>query len=108
MDISFDELPPAESAPEPASGGSLFEHLQLGVACYQMHTGERWNKVRLAHVSAGRSFFIFTHGSKHKETVTMTARMLKAVRRQACAPSSTPRCWSAPPPARKQLAASAQ
>lgn len=76
VDISFDELPPAESAPEPASGGSLFEHLQLGVA-YEMHTGERWNKVRLAHVSAGRSFFIFTHGSKHKETVTMTARMLK-------------------------------
>jgi hypothetical protein len=42
-----------------------------------MNTGEQWRKVRLAHISAGRSFFIFTYGQKHQETVTMTARMLK-------------------------------
>ncbi|MCE4557163.1 DUF1631 family protein [Roseateles cellulosilyticus] len=76
VDISIDGLPPAESAPEPTTGALLMENLQLGFA-YQMHTGTEWQKVRLAHISAGRSFFIFTHGNRHQETVTMTARMLK-------------------------------
>jgi hypothetical protein len=76
VDISIDGLPAAESAPEASSGASLMDNLQLGYA-YQMHTGDHWQKVRLAHVSAGRSFFIFTHGSRHQEMVTMTARMLK-------------------------------
>ena len=76
VDISIDGLPAAESAAEPASGALLMDNLQLGFA-YQMHTGQHWQKVRLAHVSAGRSFFIFTHGNRHQETVTMTARMLK-------------------------------
>jgi hypothetical protein len=76
VDISIDGLPAAESAPEPTSGAELFDHLQLGCA-YQMHTGDEWHKVRLAHVSAGRSFFIFTQGSKHQKTVTMTARMMR-------------------------------
>lgn len=76
VDISIDGLPPAESAPEPASGAVLMDNMELGFA-YQMHTGEHWQKVRLAHVSAGRSFFIFTHGNRHQETVTMTARMLR-------------------------------
>lgn len=75
-DISISGLPAASEAPEPSSGELLIEHLHLGFS-YQMHTGERWQKVRLAHVSAGRSFFIFTHGAKHQQTVTMTARMLK-------------------------------
>lgn len=76
VDISIDGLPAAESADEPTSGAALIDNLQLGAA-YQMHTGEQWQKMRLAHVSAGRSFFIFTHGNRHQETVTMTARMLK-------------------------------
>lgn len=76
VDISIDGLPAAESAPEPSSGALLMENMQLGFA-YQMHTGTEWQKMRLAHVSAGRSFFIFTHGNRHQETVTMTARMLK-------------------------------
>ncbi|MGM9484604.1 DUF1631 family protein [Roseateles sp. NT4] len=76
VDISIDGLPAAESAPEPSGGAVLMDNLQLGFA-YQMHTGEQWQKVRLAHVSAGRSFFIFTHGNRHQETVTMTARMLR-------------------------------
>ncbi len=76
VDISIDGLPAADSAAEPTSGALLMDNLQLGIA-YQMHTGDHWQKVRLAHVSAGRSFFIFTHGSRHQETVTMTARMLK-------------------------------
>jgi hypothetical protein len=76
VDISIDGLPAAESAAEPASGALLMDNMQLGFA-YQMHTGTEWQKVRLAHVSAGRSFFIFTHGNRHQETVTMTARMLR-------------------------------
>lgn len=76
VDISIDGLPAAESAPEPSSGALLMDNMQLGFA-YQMHTGTEWQKVRLAHVSAGRSFFIFTHGNRHQETVTMTARMLR-------------------------------
>jgi hypothetical protein len=76
VDISIDGLPAAEEAPEPASGELLIAHLQLGIA-YQMHLEGQWVKVRLAHISAGRSFFIFTHGSKHQETLTMTARMLR-------------------------------
>jgi hypothetical protein len=76
VDISIDGLPAAESAAEPASGALLMDNMQLGFA-YQMHTGAEWQKVRLAHVSAGRSFFIFTHGNRHQETVTMTARMLR-------------------------------
>lgn len=76
VDISIDGLPASTDAPEPSEGGLLIDHLQLGFA-YQMHTGDSWHKVRLAHISAGRSFFIFTQGNKHQETVTMTARMLK-------------------------------
>ncbi len=76
VDISIDGLPAAEAAPEPAQGELLIDHLQLGFA-YQMNQGGEWRKVRLAHISAGRSFFIFTYGQKHQETVTMTARMLR-------------------------------
>lgn len=76
VDISIDGLPAATDEPEPSSGALLVEHLQLGFA-YQMNTGEQWRKVRLAHISAGRSFFIFTQGHKHQQTVTMTARMLR-------------------------------
>ena len=76
VDISIDGLPAAESASEPGGGAGLMDNMQIGFA-YQMHTGTEWQKVRLAHVSAGRSFFIFTHGSRHQETVTMTARMLR-------------------------------
>ncbi|HLO96043.1 MAG TPA: DUF1631 family protein, partial [Burkholderiaceae bacterium] len=76
VDISIDGLPSATDEPEPSSGVLLIDHLQLGFA-YQMNTGEQWRKVRLAHISAGRSFFIFTQGHKHQQTVTMTARMLR-------------------------------
>ncbi len=76
VDISIDGFPAAESHAEPSAGASLVDSMQLGFA-YQMHTGDEWQKVRLAHISGGRSFFIFTHGSRHQETVTMTARMLR-------------------------------
>ena len=68
-------LPKVDSPAEPASGKSLADHVQIGFA-YQMHLDGAWRKVRLNHVSPGRSFFVFTHGGRHKQTVSMTYRML--------------------------------
>ncbi|MDO9095654.1 MAG: DUF1631 family protein [Rubrivivax sp.] len=68
-------LPAISDAPETTHGRELAEHVQIGFA-YQMHLDDSWQKVRLSHVSPGRSFFIFTHGSKHKKTVSLTQRML--------------------------------
>lgn len=76
VDISIDGLPAAEEDPSPPSGELLVDHLQIGTA-YRMHRDGDWIKVRLAHISATRSFFIFTHGHKHQETLTMTSRMLR-------------------------------
>lgn len=74
-DLDIAGLPKMEAATEPASGKSLAEHVQIGFA-YQMHLDGKWQKVRLNHVSPGRSFFVFTHGGRHKKTVSMTHRML--------------------------------
>ena len=68
------DMAPAEPA-EPTRGAGLIDHIKLGFA-YQMHLKDEWQKVRLAHVSTGRSFFVFTTGRKHQETISMTARML--------------------------------
>jgi hypothetical protein len=66
---------PAPEAVEPSRGKSLAEHVQIGCA-YLMQLQGEWQKVRLAHVSPGRSFFVFSHGAKQRETVSMTHRML--------------------------------
>lgn len=68
-------LPRIDTPAEPASGKSLADHVQIGFA-YQMHLEGAWHKVRLNHVSPGRSFFVFTHGARHKKTISMTYRML--------------------------------
>ena len=60
---------------EPTHGPKLMDHLQVGFA-YQMHLKDEWKKVRLSYVSQGRSFFAFTHGRRHQETLSLTARML--------------------------------
>ena len=60
---------------EPTHGAQLIDHIKLGFA-YQMHLKNEWQKVRLAHVSSGRSFFVFTRGGKHHETISMTSRMV--------------------------------
>jgi hypothetical protein len=62
-------------AGEPVKGPQLIDHIKLGFA-YQMHLKDDWQKVRLAHVSSGRSFFVFTRGGRHQETISMTSRML--------------------------------
>jgi carbohydrate-selective porin OprB len=69
-------MPAPGEPPEPTRGPALADNVQLGFA-YQMHLGGQWQKVRLSHVSPGRSFFIFTHGSRHKQTVSLTQRMLE-------------------------------
>ena len=53
----------------------LMDHVKLGFA-YQMQLKNEWQKVQLAHVSAGRGFFVFTRGGRHQETISMTSRML--------------------------------
>jgi hypothetical protein len=73
-DLRIEGVPEPETL-EPTRGKSLADHVQVGFA-YRMHLGKGWRKVRLAHVSAGRSFFVFTHGAKQRETVSMTYRML--------------------------------
>jgi hypothetical protein len=73
LDLNLDLAAP--EPPEPTRGPQLMDHINLGFA-YQMHLKEEWQKVRLAHVSPGRGFFVFTRGRKHQETISMTARML--------------------------------
>ncbi len=73
-DLDIAGFPKAEPA-EPSSGKSLADHVQIGFA-YQMHLEDKWQKVRLNHVSPGRTFFVFTHGGRHKKTISMTHRML--------------------------------
>jgi len=73
-DIEIAGLPTPEAV-EPTRGKSLADHVQIGFA-YQMQLQGDWQKVRLAHVSPGRSFYVFTHGAKQRETVSVTHRML--------------------------------
>jgi hypothetical protein len=73
LDINLDLSP--NEPPEPSRGPQLMDHIKLGFA-YQMHLKDEWQKVRLTYVSPGRSFFVFSRGKKHQETISMTARML--------------------------------
>ena len=76
LDIDLGQLStdPAEPA-DPTQGAALMDHLRVGFA-YQMHLKGAWKKVRLSYVSQGRSFFAFTHGRGHQETLSLTSRML--------------------------------
>ena len=68
-------MPDHGETPVPAEGAALADHLQVGFA-YRMNLDGQWQKVRLTHVSDARGFFIFTHGGRHKKTVSLTRRML--------------------------------
>jgi Protein of unknown function (DUF1631) len=74
LDINIDGLPPVEPA-EPRQGAALMDHVQVGFS-YRMFFENRWHKVRLAHISPGRTFFVFTRGTKHEHAISMTARMI--------------------------------
>ena len=75
VDLELPGLPTPAEPIEPASGRSLADHVQIGFS-YQMHLEGDWQKVRLAHVSPGRSFFVFTRGHRHQRTISLTHRML--------------------------------
>ena len=74
-------------APEPADGDraaagasttpspALRDQLQLGFS-YQLNLKDRWEKVRLTYMSPGRTLFLFAHGDKDRETISMTSRTL--------------------------------
>ncbi len=67
---------PIEVDPELATGASLREHLQLGLS-YQLNLSGRWEKVRLTYMSPSRTLFMFAHGAKDRQSVSMTARTLQ-------------------------------
>ena len=69
IDINLDIPAP------PSAGPQLVQHIQKGTAYQMMMQGE-WKKVRLTWVSEGRTFFIFTQGHTHKQTISLTARTL--------------------------------
>jgi Protein of unknown function (DUF1631) len=69
-------LPGISDAAEPVQGRELADAVQIGFA-YQMQLHDQWQKVRLSHVSTARSFFIFSHGGRHRKTVSLTYRMLQ-------------------------------
>ncbi len=68
-------LPATTDADETPQGAALVGHLEIGFA-YQMHLDGDWKKVRLSHVSPAKSFYIFTHGGRHRKTISLTLRML--------------------------------
>jgi hypothetical protein len=37
---------------------------------------DQWQKVRLTYMSPARSLFLFSHGAKGRETISMTTRTL--------------------------------
>jgi hypothetical protein len=71
------ELPglPALVVSSETVGRSLADQVQIGFA-YHMHLQGQWQKVRLTHVSPGRSFFMFSHGAQQRQTLSLTYRML--------------------------------
>ncbi len=78
VDLELPGLPASPQpmeAPEPTQGRSLADHVQIGFS-YQMHIEGDWQKVRLAHISPGRNFFVFTRGQRHQRTISLTHRML--------------------------------
>ncbi len=74
-DLNINGLPTSNEPIEPMHGASLAENLQIGFT-YRMNIEGAWHKVRLSHISPGRTFFVFTRGKDHSEALSMTARML--------------------------------
>ena len=70
LDINLD------APPTPSAGMQLVHHIQKGTAYQMLMQDQQWKKVRLTWVSEGRTFFIFTHGHTHKQTISLTARTL--------------------------------
>jgi hypothetical protein len=74
-DLQIAGLPTVEEPTEPVQGRGLADHVQIGFA-YQMLLENQWQKVRVNHISPGRTFFVFTRGKRHKQAISLTHRML--------------------------------
>jgi hypothetical protein len=74
-DLQIAGLPAVEEPAEPVQGRGLADHVQIGFA-YQMLLEDQWQKVRVNHISPGRTFFVFTRGKRHKQAISLTHRML--------------------------------
>jgi hypothetical protein len=66
---------PLLETPIVTAGRALADEVQVGYP-YQMLIDAAWTRVKLVHVSPGRSFFAFQHGTRHKKTISLTQRML--------------------------------
>ncbi|MGH6646080.1 DUF1631 family protein [Aquabacterium sp.] len=86
LDIDLDSAGPSDPSlldidinldapPTPSAGAQLVHHINKGTA-YQMLMQGEWKRVRLTWISEGRSFFIFTQGHQHKQTISLTSRTL--------------------------------
>ncbi len=75
VDLQLPGLPALQAAPATAST-DLADQVQAGMA-YRMHVQGEWKTVRLSHISASRSFFVFTHGPQQLQTISVTQRMLR-------------------------------
>ena len=76
--VSDTRLPlpvPGADSPELAPGLQLRDQLQLGFS-YQLNLKDQWEKVRLTYMSPSRSLFLFSHGAKDRQTISMTTRTL--------------------------------
>ncbi len=73
--LALPGMPAMNESTEPSHGRALAEQVQVGFA-YQMQLQGQWQKVRLSHVSAARGFYVFTHGDRHLQTISLTLRML--------------------------------
>ena len=76
--VSNTRLPlpvPGADSPELAPGLQLRDQLQLGFS-YQLNLKDQWEKVRLTYMSPSRSLFLFSHGAKDRQTISMTTRTL--------------------------------
>ena len=80
---------------EPTKGASLADHVQIGFS-YRMHFEGAWHKVRLSHISPGRTFFVFTRGKDHPHASSMTARSAyprSLIGSEQSAGRTRRRCW---------------
>ena len=75
--FSLRDAPSTASANAPlfTTGSELRERLELGMACLLNLSGS-WHKVRLTYMNPARNLFLFSHGDKERETVSMTTRTL--------------------------------
>jgi hypothetical protein len=68
-------LPAPVGPAELTQGRPLADHVQAGLA-YDLHLEGTWRKARLSFISPGRAFFVFTHGERYRQTLSLTYRML--------------------------------